>query len=69
MYDLLFEILAKYGAPPALIDVIRRLHDNFNLKLVFDKKNKAFIDYSGCRCTPRRQHGWTTLFILNASYG
>jgi hypothetical protein len=45
-HDLLFAILEKYGTPQALIDVIRRLHDNFQLKLVFDKKNQAIIDYT-----------------------
>jgi hypothetical protein len=45
-HDLLFAILEKYGTPRALIDVIRRLHDNFQLKLVFDKKNQAIIDYT-----------------------
>jgi hypothetical protein len=38
-HDLLFAILENYGAPRALIDVIQCLHDNFQLKLVFDKKN------------------------------
>jgi hypothetical protein len=45
-HDLLFAILKKYGIPRALIDVIRHLHDNFQLKLVFDKKNQAIIDYT-----------------------
>jgi hypothetical protein len=45
-HDLLFAILEKYGAPRALIDVIQHLHDNFQLKLVFDKKNQAIIDYT-----------------------
>jgi hypothetical protein len=39
-------ILKKYGTPQALIDVIQHLHDNFQLKLVFDKKNQAIIDYT-----------------------
>jgi hypothetical protein len=45
-HDLLFAILEKYGAPRALIDFIQRLHDNFQLKLVFYKKNQAIIDYT-----------------------
>jgi hypothetical protein len=45
-HDLLFAILKKYGALQALIDVIQHLHDNFQLKLVFDKKNQAIIDYT-----------------------
>jgi hypothetical protein len=45
-HDILFAILEKYGAPQVLIDIIQRLHDNFQLKLVFDKKNQAIIDYT-----------------------
>jgi hypothetical protein len=45
-HDLLFAIVEKHGAPWALIDVIWCLHDNFQLKLVFDKKNQAIIDYT-----------------------
>jgi len=45
-HDLLFAILEKYGAPRALIDVIQCLHDNFQLKLVLDKKNQTIIAYT-----------------------
>jgi hypothetical protein len=45
-HDLLFAIVEKYDAPRALIDVIQHLHDNIQLKLVFDKKNQAIIDYT-----------------------
>jgi hypothetical protein len=65
-HDLLFEILAKYGAPPALIDVICRLHDNFNLKLIFDKKNKAFIDYSIGVRQGDNMAGLLFLFLMQA---
>jgi hypothetical protein len=45
-HDLLFELLGKYGAPPPLIDVIRRLHHDFRLELKLDGKEKVYIDYS-----------------------
>jgi hypothetical protein len=45
-HDLLFAILGKYGAPAPLVDVIRQLHNNFQLKLVFDKKNQTLISYT-----------------------
>jgi hypothetical protein len=45
-HDLLFELLGKYGAPPPLIDVIKRLHENFNLELKLDGKEKVYIDYT-----------------------
>jgi hypothetical protein len=44
-HDLLFEILGKYGAPPGLIAVIRRLHDNFKLKLKIEKE-ECIIPYT-----------------------
>jgi hypothetical protein len=65
-HDLLFEILAKYSAPPTLIDVIHQLHNNFNLKLIFDKKNKAFIDYSVGVCQGDNMAGLLFLFLMQA---
>jgi hypothetical protein len=51
---------------PSLIDVIHRFHDNFNLKLVFDKKNKAFIDYSIGVCQGDNMAGLLFLFLMQA---
>jgi hypothetical protein len=61
-YDLLFAILEKYGTPWALIDVIWHLHDNFQLKLVFDKKNQAIIDYTVARRQYDKVITWLDFF-------
>jgi hypothetical protein len=44
-HELVFALLAKYGAPSALIDVIRRLHVDFKLELSMGKL-KRIIDYT-----------------------
>ena len=45
-HELLFALLAKYGAPAQLIDVIRRLHQDFQLEFKLDKKHQCTIDYT-----------------------
>jgi hypothetical protein len=65
-HDLLFAILEKYGTPGALIDVIRHLHDNFQLKLVFDKKNQAIIDYTVGVQQGDNMAGLLFLFLMQA---
>lgn len=45
-HELLFQLLEKYGAPPTLVDVVRRLHDEFKLELKLGGKKKALIDYT-----------------------
>jgi hypothetical protein len=65
-HDLLFAILEKYGAPRALIDVIRHLHDNFQLELVFDKKNQAIIDYTVGVRQGDNMAGLLFLFLMQA---
>jgi hypothetical protein len=66
-HDLLFAILKKYGAPRALIDVIQHLHDkNFQLKLVFDRKNQAIIDYTVGVQQGDNMAGLLFLFLLQA---
>jgi hypothetical protein len=65
-HDLLFAILEKYGTPRALIDVIRCLHDNFQLKLVFDKKNQAIIDYTVGVQQGDNMAGLLFLFLMQA---
>jgi len=65
-HDLLFAILEKYGAPRALIDIIRCLHDNFQLKLVFDKKNQAIIDYTVGVRQGDNMAGLLFLFLMQA---
>jgi hypothetical protein len=65
-HDLLFAILEKYGTPRALIDVIRHLHDNFQLKLVFDKKNQAIIDYTVGVQQGDNMAGLLFLFLMQA---
>jgi hypothetical protein len=65
-HDLLFTILEKYGVPGALIDVIRRLHDNFQLKLVFDKKNQAIINYTVGVQQGDNMAGLLFLFLMQA---
>jgi hypothetical protein len=51
---------------PTLINVIRQLHNNFNLKLIFDKKNKAFIDYSISVRQGDNMAGLLFLFLMQA---
>jgi hypothetical protein len=65
-HDLLFAILEKYGAPRALIEVIRHLHDNFQLKLVFDKKNQAIINYTVGVRQGDNMAGLLFLFLMQA---
>jgi hypothetical protein len=65
-HDLLFAILEKYGTPRALIDIIRRLHDNFQLKLVFDMKNQAIIDYTVGVQQGDNMAGLLFLFLMQA---
>ena len=42
---MLFDILDWYGIPHEPVDVIRRLHKNFRLKFVLNKKNQCKILY------------------------
>jgi hypothetical protein len=65
-HDILFAILENYGAPRALIDVIRRLHDNFQLKLVFDKKNQTIINYTVGVRQGDNMAGLLFLFLMQA---
>jgi hypothetical protein len=65
-HDLIFAILDKYGTPRALIDIIRRLHDNFQLKLVFDKKNQAIINYTVGVQQGDNMAGLLFLFLMQA---
>ena len=48
-HQLLYGLLAKYGAPEALIDVVRRLHDNFTLKLKIGDIEKEILYGSGVK--------------------
>ena len=45
-HDLLFDLLGKFGAPPPLVDAIRRLHTDFKLEFKLDKKHQCTIDYT-----------------------
>ena len=46
-HELLFQILEKYGAPQELVNVIRRLHEDFQLDLrINGNKNGRTVDYS-----------------------
>lgn len=45
-HDLLFALLAKYSTPAQLVDVIRRLHKDFQLEFKLDKKHMCSIDYT-----------------------
>jgi hypothetical protein len=38
-HPLLFRLLGKYGAPPELVAVIEKLHENFHLKLEIEKES------------------------------
>ena len=44
--DLIYTILAKYGALAELISAIERLHTHFHLEFKLDKKNKCLIENS-----------------------
>ena len=38
--------VTKYGAPEALVDVIRRLHEDFRLEFILDDEATCLIDYT-----------------------
>ena len=44
-HDLLFSLLAKYGAPPALVSAISRMHADFQLKFTLGK-TEATVPYT-----------------------
>jgi hypothetical protein len=44
-HELLFPLLAKFGVPPPLVEVIRRLHRDFQLKFTLGKE-QANIEYT-----------------------
>ena len=44
-HELLFTLLGKYGAPESLVDVIRRLHQDFKLEFKLGK-DKCSIEYT-----------------------
>ncbi len=44
-HDLLFALLERYGAPADLVDVIKKLHNNFKLKLKIENET-CLVDYT-----------------------
>ena len=65
-HELLFKLLAKFGCPEPLIDVIRRLHDSFFLEFTLDKKRKCLIPYGIGVRQGDNMAGLLFLFLMQA---
>jgi len=65
-HELLFKLLAKFGCPEPLIDVIRRLHASFFLEFTLDKKRKCLIPYGIGVRQGDNMGGLLFLFLMQA---
>jgi hypothetical protein len=65
-HALLFQLLAKFGAPSNLIDIIQRLHTEFKVELSLSKDAKTLIDITVGVKQGDNMAGLLFLFLIQA---